>query len=391
MKTLLDVHTHTIASGHAFSSLQEMTLAAKEKGLEILGITEHGPHIPGTCDPIYFRNLHCVPRQLYGIKLMLGAELNILNTQGDIDLDEDYWRMLDIRIAGIHSLCWQGGTKEENTQGVINAMRNPFVQIISHPGDGTAELDFEALMKVSKETHTLLEINNHSMAPIRHKTVAAPNNLELLELAKTLSPNPGSRNRTGWPFRCTRFWWNSCPSDTAPPPVPRHCLSARRYAGSSLLSSPRTSPFSKQRRPLPGQTAGFGGFFPISASRSPLEQGKSVSSAPRKPPALREVVAALAHNSVRAFSCSSSFRLFSPQSAARNRPKSVWQTQMGQEPYPTSKEGTQPLTGRYAGRFSLYRRVPPCGRNSRQYSSNPDTIPKRDISAHSRIRNTTLS
>ena len=150
MKTLLDVHTHTIASGHAFSSLQEMTMAAKEKGLEILGITEHGPHIPGTCDPIYFRNLHCVPRQLYGIKLMLGAELNILNTQGDIDLDEDYWRILDIRIAGIHSLCWQGGTKEENTQGVINAMRNPFVQIISHPGDG----------------------------------IAAPNNLELLELAK---------------------------------------------------------------------------------------------------------------------------------------------------------------------------------------------------------------
>ena len=149
-----------------------------------MGITEHGPHIPGTCDPIYFRNLHCVPRQLYGIKLMLGAELNILNTQGDIDLDEDYWRILDIRIAGIHSLCWQGGTKEENTQGAINAMRNPFVQIISHPGDGTAELDFEALMKVSKETHTLLEINNHSMAPIRHKTVAAPNNLELLELAK---------------------------------------------------------------------------------------------------------------------------------------------------------------------------------------------------------------
>ena len=124
MKTLLDVHTHTIASGHAYSSLQEMTLAAKEKGLEILGITEHGPNIPGTCDPIYFRNLHCVPRQLYGIKLMLGAELNILNTQGDIDLDEDYWRILDIRIAGIHSLCWKGGTKEENTQGVINAMRN---------------------------------------------------------------------------------------------------------------------------------------------------------------------------------------------------------------------------------------------------------------------------
>ena len=184
MKTLLDVHTHTIASGHAFSSLQEMTLTAKEKGLDILGITEHGPNIPGTCDPIYFRNLHCVPRQLYGIKLMLGAELNILNMKGDIDLDEDYWRMLDIRIAGIHSLCWQGGSKEENTQGVINAMRNPFVQIISHPGDGTAELDFEELMKVSRETHTLLEINNHSLSPHRSKTSARGNNLEILRLCK---------------------------------------------------------------------------------------------------------------------------------------------------------------------------------------------------------------
>ena len=52
MKTLLDVHTHTIASGHAYSTLQEMAKAAKDKGLEILGITEHGPNIPGTCDPL---------------------------------------------------------------------------------------------------------------------------------------------------------------------------------------------------------------------------------------------------------------------------------------------------------------------------------------------------
>lgn len=184
MKTQLDVHTHTVASGHAYSSLQEMAQAAADKGLKILGITEHGPGIPGTCDPIYFRNMHCVPRQLYGIRLMLGAELNILNTNGDICLDEEHWRMLDLRIAGIHSLCWEGGTMEENTEGVVKAMRNPFMQIISHPGDGTAELDFERLMQVSKETHTLLEINNHSLAPIRHKEVARPNNLTLLRLAK---------------------------------------------------------------------------------------------------------------------------------------------------------------------------------------------------------------
>ena len=117
---------------------------------------------------------------------MLGAELNILNTAGEIDLNEMLWRMLDIRIAGIHSLCWQGGTKEENTNGMETAMRNPFIQIISHPGDGTATLNFEHLMKVSKETHTLLEINNSSLNPERHKTEAVPNNRNLLQLAKRL-------------------------------------------------------------------------------------------------------------------------------------------------------------------------------------------------------------
>ena len=49
MKPLIDAHTHTVASGHAYSSLQEMAKAAAEKGLQVLGITEHGPSVPGTC------------------------------------------------------------------------------------------------------------------------------------------------------------------------------------------------------------------------------------------------------------------------------------------------------------------------------------------------------
>ena len=110
MKIELDVHTHTIASGHAFSTLQEMAQAAAGKGLKVLGITEHSPGVPGTCHPIYFRNLHVVPRRMYGVELLLGAEINILDGKGNLDLDEDYMKMLDIRIAGIHSLCYEYGT-----------------------------------------------------------------------------------------------------------------------------------------------------------------------------------------------------------------------------------------------------------------------------------------
>lgn len=184
MKIELDMHTHTLASGHAFSSLQEMAQAGAAKGLKLLGITEHTPGIPGTCDPIYFRNLHVVPRQMYGIELMLGAEINILDTEGNLDADDWLMSRLDLRIAGIHSLCYTPGTTEENTRGMIRAIRNPYVQIISHPADGTASLEFEPIVLAAKETGTLLEINNSSLKPTRNKVDARDNNRTVLRLCK---------------------------------------------------------------------------------------------------------------------------------------------------------------------------------------------------------------
>lgn len=184
MKIELDVHTHTIASGHSFSTLQEMVQAASEKGLKLLGITEHAPGIPGSCSPIYFRNLYVVPRRMYGVDLLLGAEINILDCEGNIDMDEFYLNLLDLRIAGIHSLCYAGGTPEENTHGMVQAIANPYIHIISHPGDGTAKLNFEPIVLAAKEHHTLLEINNSSLRPCRKKMDARDNNLEILRLCK---------------------------------------------------------------------------------------------------------------------------------------------------------------------------------------------------------------
>ena len=184
MNIELDVHTHTVMSGHAFSTLQEMAQSAADKGLKVLGITEHTPGIPGTCDPIYFRNLYVVPRKMYGIELLLGAEINILDGEGNLDLDENYMKRLDLRIAGIHSLCYKQGTPEECTHGMIHVIENPYIHIISHPGDGTAKLLFEPIVLAAKESHTLLEINNSSLNPVRHKEAARGNNIEILQLCK---------------------------------------------------------------------------------------------------------------------------------------------------------------------------------------------------------------
>lgn len=184
MNIELDVHTHTIVSGHAYSTIQEMANAAAEKNLKLLGITDHAPALPGACHEIYFRNLHVIPRVINGVKLLIGAELNILNTNGDIDLSEEMLDKLDVRVAGIHSLCYTPGTKEENTAGLLKVINHPKIEIISHPGDGTALLDFEPIVLAAKTTRTLLEINNSSLNPIRHKLVARENNLTLLKLCK---------------------------------------------------------------------------------------------------------------------------------------------------------------------------------------------------------------
>lgn len=159
----LDVHTHTLASGHAYGTITEMAKAAADKGLKLLGITEHTRGIPGTCDDIYFFNLKVVPRQMFGIELLLGAEINIVDYDGTLDLDERFMKYLDIRIAGIHSLCYKYGSVEQNTQAVINTIKNPYIDIISHPDDGRCPLNYEEVVKAAKEYHTLLEINNNSL------------------------------------------------------------------------------------------------------------------------------------------------------------------------------------------------------------------------------------
>ncbi len=102
MKILADTHSHTLASGHAYSTITEMAEAAAAKGLEVLALTEHAPKMPGTCGMFYFQNLDVVPRMQKGVRLLMGAEVNIMDPDGTIDIPEDTCRDLDIVVASIH-------------------------------------------------------------------------------------------------------------------------------------------------------------------------------------------------------------------------------------------------------------------------------------------------
>lgn len=182
MKYVLDVHSHTLASGHAYNTIREMACAANERGLELLGITEHAPQMPGTCHDFYFSNLKVVSRKMCGIELLLGVELNILDFNGNIDLSEDLLKRMDIVIASMHSPCYSAGTKEQNTRAYLNVMKNPYVNIIGHPDDRRYPVDMEALVLASKENKVLLELNNSSLNPNGARQDARGNDIEMLQL-----------------------------------------------------------------------------------------------------------------------------------------------------------------------------------------------------------------
>lgn len=184
MKLEIDTHTHTLASGHAYSTISEMTAAAKNSGLKALGIAEHAPHMPGSCHPFYFHNLRVLPRERFGIQLLFGAELNIIDYNGSVDLDEYSLSCLDYTIASLHLPCIKAGTKNENTCAVIGAIKNPHVNIIGHPDDSRFPLDYSAIVQAAKEFHVLIELNNSSLNPSGFRQNSRENDLTILNLCK---------------------------------------------------------------------------------------------------------------------------------------------------------------------------------------------------------------
>lgn len=184
MRDVLDVHTHTIASGHAYNTMMEMIRAAQEKELEVYGITEHAPKMPGSCKDFYFHNLRVVPRQHGNLELLLGAELNILDRNGAVDMEEPYLGRMDVTIASLHTPCIAPGSREYNTECVINAIKNPHINIIGHPDDSRFPLDYEAVVQAAKEYETLLEINNNSLNPSGYRGDTRENDAEMLRICK---------------------------------------------------------------------------------------------------------------------------------------------------------------------------------------------------------------
>ena len=163
MKPLVaDLHMHSVLSGHAFGTIRELAAEAAGRGMRLIDVTEHAPGIPGTCDPIYFRNFYDAPRELYGVEMLYGSEVNVL-TKGELSLDERHLQYLDYGIAGIHGLCYENEGIVNNTDNIISCMEHPKIKFISHPDDDRYPVDYVALVQGAKVNHVALELNNSSL------------------------------------------------------------------------------------------------------------------------------------------------------------------------------------------------------------------------------------
>lgn len=186
MKILIDMHNHTISSGHAYSTIQEIAREASKKGMKYIGITDHGPAMQGTANIWHIGNLRVVPETIEGVRILKGVEANILNEQGELDVPDGLLRKLDIVLAGLHEGLHAEPLvpmdKEGNTKAIINVMDNPYVDVVVHLGNPRFPIEIEEVVLQAKKTKTLIEINNSSLYATR--TGSAVNCLEIALMCK---------------------------------------------------------------------------------------------------------------------------------------------------------------------------------------------------------------
>ncbi|MBR6761532.1 MAG: phosphatase [Oscillospiraceae bacterium] len=179
-----DLHTHTIASTHAYSTVTEMAQAAAETGLRLMAITDHGPASPDAPHLWHFHNYKILPRRLSGVWLLKGVEANIIDDQGTLDMDEKELSFCEWVVASYHTSCVSFPRESVRiTQGYRKICEHPAVDVIGHCTTDAFPCDYRAVLSCCKEYGKLVELNESS---IQWKAGAMKNAREVFALCKQM-------------------------------------------------------------------------------------------------------------------------------------------------------------------------------------------------------------
>lgn len=158
----VDLHMHTVASTHAYSTLHDYIAEAKRKGIRLFAITDHGPDMADAPHYWHFVNMRIWPRLVDGVGILRGIEANIKNSAGEIDCSGPMLISLDLIIAGFHEPVFAPCDEATHTQAMIATMASGNVHIISHPGNPKFPVDIPAIATAAAKYNVALEINNSS-------------------------------------------------------------------------------------------------------------------------------------------------------------------------------------------------------------------------------------
>lgn len=182
LKIEVDTHTHTVLSGHAYGTLKENAQAAFAVGLKGFVCADHGPRIPSAAPQFTLTAvLAGIPDYIEGVRMFPGAEADIIDTHGTLDIEDTYLAVTDFVIASLHTITFPPGTRSENTAAVLGALTNPLVDCIGHPGNPKYPVDEEALVLETKRRGKVIEINNHSF---RYRHGSDPNCRRIIRLCR---------------------------------------------------------------------------------------------------------------------------------------------------------------------------------------------------------------
>lgn len=182
MKLVADLHTHSIASTHAYATITEMAQEASELGLFALAITDHARKMPGAPGSFYFESLCILPQYLKGVRLLRGIEANICDYEGNIDVEESLQNSLDWIVASLHTITIEGeATVEKCTNAYLKLAENPNVNVIGHSGSEYFKYDYETVIPKFAKEGKLIEINDSAF---RNKKSCIENCVTIAKLCK---------------------------------------------------------------------------------------------------------------------------------------------------------------------------------------------------------------
>lgn len=163
----VDLHMHTVASTHAYSTLRDYVQQAQQCGVSLLAITDHGPDMADAPHYWHFINMRVWPRVVEGVGILRGIEANIKNIDGEIDCSGPMSEVVDIVVAGFHEPVFAPHDKATHTAAMIAAMASGHVHIISHPGNPKYQVDISAIAAAAAKYEVALELNNSSFTHSR--------------------------------------------------------------------------------------------------------------------------------------------------------------------------------------------------------------------------------